>query len=377
MSSVLAALVTLAPCLAAGEAPRDLATLLEPIRERHDLPGLAAAVVTREGLEALGACGVRERGKDAPLRAGDRMHLGSCTKSMTATLCAILVEEQKLAWTTTVGASFPELAPKMNEAWKTVTLEQLLTNRGGAPGDVPRALWGELFTSKEPPRKQRELLAAGILELAPSSPPGSRFEYSNAGFAIAGLMAERAMGRSYEDLMRERLFAPLGMSSAGFGPPGTQGALDQPLGHRESGKPVPPGPGSDNPPAIAPAGRVHAALEDWARFVRMHLCAGELPEGRLLSAETVRKLHTEAAEDKDRYAFGWGVAERKWGGRVLRHSGSNTMWFCTVWMAPEKGFAILIATNQGGDAAAKACDEAASALIADRTARERAPRVLR
>jgi len=62
--------------------------------------------------------------------------------------------------------------------------------------------------------------------------------------------------------------------------------------------------------------------------------------------------------------MGWGVVGRDWaGGRVLTHSGSNTMWFCTVWMAPEKDFAVLVATNMGGDKAAKGCDAASTAMI--------------
>jgi hypothetical protein len=68
--------------------------------------------------------------------------------------------------------------------------------------------------------------------------------------------------------------------------------------------------------------------------------------------------------DGTTYAMGWLVLDRPWGGgRVLMHNGSNTMWYCVVWMAPEKDFAALIATNQGGDRAARACDEAATLLV--------------
>ncbi|HLV79318.1 MAG TPA: hypothetical protein VKT32_03520, partial [Chthonomonadaceae bacterium] len=64
------------------------------------------------------------------------------------------------------------------------------------------------------------------------------------------------------------------------------------------------------------------------------------------------------------YAAGWVVTDRNWGGgRVLMHNGSNNQNYSVVWMAPLRDFAVLVATNQGGDAAAKACDEAASALI--------------
>ena len=58
-----------------------------------------------------------------------------------------------------------------------------------------------------------------------------------------------------------------------------------------------------------------------------------------------------------------GVAHRPWGGRVLTHSGSNTVWYATIWLAPEQGFGVVTACNQGGEPGTRACDDAASAAI--------------
>jgi CubicO group peptidase (beta-lactamase class C family) len=361
---------------------RDVSELLRPIRERHDLPGLAAAVVQGRQLVACGAAGVRRRGSEAQLTTADRFHLGSCTKSMTATMIATLVEEKKLGWSTTVGDVFPELAEEMKPAWKSVTIEELLTHRAGAPAGLDAGgLWGRLWKREGTPREQRMTLVRGVLERDPEAPAGTKFIYSNAGFAIAGAMAEKVTGQAWEDLMRQRIFDPLGMSSAGFGAPGTPGKLDEPLGHGAKGDPVDAGPGADNPPAIGPAGTVHCTLADWAKYVSLHLegerCAkgeGPCPEAKgalaRLTSETYRKLHAPGASadpnDTTKYAMGWGLAERDWArGPVLTHNGSNTMWFCVTWLAPEEDFAVLVATNQGGDEAAKGCDEAAWALIQD------------
>lgn len=358
---------------ASTPAPIDVAALLEPIRARHDLPGLVAAIVDRDGVVAIGACGVRERGGSAPLDVHDRMHLGSCTKSMTATLCARLVEKGSIDWKTTIGEHFADWGDAVDPAWKPVTLEQLLTNRAGVPGDIAPKLWGKLFSSKAAPRAQREELARGILKNPPKTPPGTKFEYSNAGIAIAGLMAERAARTDFEELLHDELFVPLGMVRSGFGPPIATEASGEPVGHRANGKPVGTGPGSDNPAAIAPAGRVHASLGDWARYAALHL-RGEKEGGLDIPAATFARMHTPPADGLDAYAMGWGVAQRDWGGRVLTHAGSNTMWFCVAWLAPEKGFGVLVATNQGGDAAQKACDDASAALIGAWTKRAGAPK---
>jgi hypothetical protein len=145
---------------------------------------------------------------------------------------------------------------------------------------------------------------------------------------------------------------------------GTPGRIDQPWQHRLSGKehrPIEPGRYSDNPPVIAPAGTVHCAVEDWMRFLALHL-AGENGKVSLLRADTVRRLH--APQFGGEYAGGWILTERDWGGgRVLTHAGSNSQNFAVVWMAPLKSFAVVAVTNQGGKAAEKASDEVVAASI--------------
>ena len=178
-------------------------------------------------------------------------------------------------------------------------------------------------------------------------------------------MAETVMKEPWEALLTKRLFEPLGMKSAGFGAPGTKAAIDEPRGHSSAGRPVPPGKGADNPAAIGPAGIVHCTIGDWAKYVQAHLVGEKKDASKLLPAASFVKLHTPAPNEAN-YAMGWLVAQRPWaGGRVLTHSGSNTMWYCVTWIAPERDFAVLVTCNQGGDAAAKACDEACAALIAD------------
>jgi CubicO group peptidase (beta-lactamase class C family) len=213
------------------------------------------------------------------------------------------------------------------------------------------------------PAEQRLRLARGVLRRPPVTKPGSEYLYANAGTALAGMLAERAAKQDYEALIAKRLFEPLGIRSAGFGPPGRPGALDEPCGHRADGKPVEPGLAADNPPAITPAGTVHMTIGDWGKFVSLHLLArrGKSP---LLGRASAEHLHTPAPKVEPPYACGWMAAERPWGGgTVLTHSGSNTMWYCVVWMAPGRDFAVLVCTNTAGERAERGCDAAAAALI--------------
>jgi CubicO group peptidase (beta-lactamase class C family) len=375
--SALAALVVVTASAAPGvsrpavaspeERPReerreDLSPRLREVRERFDVPALAAALVRGDRVTALGCDGVRRRGSPERVTPADRFHLGSCTKAMTAALVARFVEEGRLRWAQEVVPSLP-FVEDAHAGWKGATLERLLWHRAGVPSDLSKdGLWARLWRREGSEVEQRRTLAKGVLGKAPARAPGSAYEYANAGYALAGAMLEEATGRPWEDLLRERVFVPLGIETGGFGAPGTPDAVDAPRGHRADGTPVEPGPGADNPPAIGPGGTAHMTVEDWARFVAEFVVRPG--KGRLgLSAKTVERLTTPP--DGADYAMGWVVARRPWGGRVLTHAGSNTMWFCVAWVAPEKGFAVLVACNQGGPAAERACDAAASLLVAD------------
>ena len=354
---------------AAGAEGQDLSAMLKPLIGQHDVPGMAAAVVKGGDVVAIGAAGVRQAGGKERVTPNDKFHIGSCTKAMTATLCATLVEEGKLKWESTVADVLPDLKAKMHADCRKITLEQLLHNRSGLAANPDQGgLWEKLHAHRGPAEQARRMVAQAVLARPPESEPGSTYLYSNTGYAVAGHMAERAAKQPWEELMRQRLFKPLGMTSAGFGPPGRRGKVaDQPRGHDASGKPVEPGPGADNPSGIAPAGLVHCSIGDWAKFAALHLRGARGADTKLLKPETFKKLHApaESAGGEQKYAMGWIVAEPKWAdGPVLTHAGSNGMWYAMVFIAPGRDGAIVVACNKGDDAAQKACEEVTQALAA-------------
>src|ERR1700749_1008192 len=99
---------------------------LEVIRKKYDLPALALVVVKDGKICERDAVGVRKFGDTVPVTTNDVFHIGSCTKSMTATLAAILIEEGKLRWDTTIAEVFPELKGVMDKRYEAVNVEQLL-----------------------------------------------------------------------------------------------------------------------------------------------------------------------------------------------------------------------------------------------------------
>jgi len=241
-----------------------------------------------------------------------------------------------------------------------VTVEQLLTHRGGCPGEPPPAAWKKAWQKEGSPTQQRFEFIQAVLSQSPAARPGSKFIYSNQGYAVVGAILEKLAGKPWEALLTEKLFQPLHLKSPGFGPPGTIGAVDQPWGHTRGGGKIMPLQ-TDNPPAIGPAGTVHSSLDDLARYTMLHLQRGHGDRG-LLKPETFRRLHTPP--DGQDYACGWISLTRGWaGGKALMHNGSNTMWYLVMWLAPEKNFSVVVATNIAGPAAEKGCDDVAAAMI--------------
>src|SRR5688572_10309700 len=287
--------VTRSTVHAADPPAKDFSSLLAPIIQKHDLPGIAAAVVRNGETVALGVAGVRTRGKPDKIATADRFHIGSDTKAMTAMLCGILVDEGKLKWGQTLGETFPELKKSMHPQYHAVTLEQLLTHRGGAPGDLSKdPLWGKLWQHKGTPTSARRLLLQGVTSKPPEAPPGEKYIYSNAGYSIAGHMAEKVTGKPWEYLMSEKILRPLHIHTARCRTRHTHTKRAKPRSHKPDGSPVEPGPGSDNPVAIGPAGIVHCSIGDWGKFVAANLPSAKT---KLVKPETLKKLHTPAPGD--------------------------------------------------------------------------------
>lgn len=334
-----------------------ITSALKPIRQRFSVPAMAAAVVTSEGIQFVGAVGIRKRNTEISVTLSDHWHLGSDTKAMTAILMARLVERGQLKWDTTLATIFPQLATRMHPDFKTVTLLHLLSHRAGLPANLDLAKFrGDDGVALRLRSVQKELTKK------PRHAPGSHYEYSNLGYIIAGAAGEKITGQSWEHAMRTDIFAPLQMRTVGFGGTGHPGEVDQPWPHNADGEPTAEnGPAVDNPPVMGPAGRVHCSIQDWAKFIQDQL-RGARGEAALLKSETYQKLHTPPFGGD--YALGWRVAQRDWGGgTVFNHTGDNTMNFANVWVAPLRDLAILVCVNQSGDMAFQATDAAVSALI--------------
>ncbi len=344
---VSALLILILPAPAAPRQPADFSALADALRAELKVPAIAVAATDSDGLIGVGVAGVRAAGGDNPVRVTDRWHVGSLTKSMTATVAARLVERGVIAWDTTVADLDPDLAAGLPESHRSVTLEQLLAHRAGLPDDRFAApLQMKLWTLEGDLPLQRREITPLILSQPGLSAPGEAMAYTNGGYIVAGWMLETATGAAWEDLIARELFEPLDMHSAGQGPPGMDREHgDQPLGHGrgpDGPAPIPAEIGADNPPALGPAGRVHCSITDLAAYARLHLRGLRGDDTGYLPHAAFVRLHDDP--EGDGYALGWGVSGDG-DDRRSAHSGSNTRWLALILVWPNRDVAVVAAMN--------------------------------
>lgn len=341
MKRLFLSLLLAAPAFS-GE-PRNLAEILEPIRAKYKLPACGVAVIEGGELIGLGATGKRRIDRATEVTTSDLWHIGSCTKTMTAALVGMLVDEGKLSWDMPITEALPDIAA--HEKWKGVTLEHLITQTSGIPG-MTRNQWRAIDAGDGVPRAQREQFAKQILADPPARLPG-KFAYSNSGYGLLGAAIERAANRSYEVLVRERIFVPLKISTGGFGAPGKTGEWNpsQPWGHYRNDEalyPATPSPDNQFPPALTPAASVHMTLADFAKFA-WWVSANE---PALVKPETFKRLQTPPAGSA--YAGGLWITELPGvGGPAVSHSGHMGGFF-GVYHSGKKRACVSVFNTEGG-----------------------------
>ena len=301
---------------------------LHRLRQISGAPALGVAWAFKNQADHVLTDGLRSSEADVAVSPTDRWHIGSCTKSMTATLAARLVSAGRLQWTTTIGEVLGPVVRDIHPAYREANLLHLFSHHAGLMRDPPGA---NTFShgKRVAVHAERVLYAERLLREPPLGPIGTTNIYSNGGFVVAGLMLEVIAGQLYENLMQEQVFAPLGLASAGFGPPAADHGRSSALGHGRGADgtlhPVTAIKLAENPPPCAnPCGGVHIGLGDYLTYLKAHRDhpASFLPE----AAWKTLQIPPFGGPT----ALGWGVGPDG----TLQHAGSNGLWWAQVSINP-------------------------------------------
>jgi CubicO group peptidase (beta-lactamase class C family) len=329
-------------------APDWLEQLAIEAFNEHTFAGLAVGVVRDGALEQFVGLGRADADAGRPVDRGTVFRIGSISKTMTAIAVMQLVEEGRVALDDPVGEHLRSVRVQAPRGAPPVTVRHLLTHSSGIGEvrtwrDLARPVVGLATKAGTPPPDLADYYRDGVrAEVA----PGSKWAYANHGFALLGLLVQDLRGAPFADVMRERIFDPLGMDGTDFVRSERvrdRLAVGYALGPRGRMKPV-----RDREIAVGPAGSCYSSTEDMARYAAA-LLAGGAP---LLRPETFAQMLVPQGITGAGLP-GMGLSfflERVEGHRVAGHDGGWPGFVSALLVAPDDGVGVVAFTNTNASA---------------------------
>jgi len=315
---------------------------------RLRIPGAALGIVCGDRIVEASGFGVADSGGRA-VTAQTPFYIGSLTKSFTALAVMQLVEAGRIELDAAVQSYLPWFRVADRQASGQITVRQLLNHTAGFSEKDGNRAWSSSAGLEQYVR------TFGNVPLA--HPVGSRFEYSNINFSIAGLIVEEVSGQSYADYVSQNILKPLGMehATASRARAMADGLAE---GHYyRFGHPF-PGVGP-LPPANLPSGLLMASVEDMTHYLVAQLNDGCYRSASVLSAQGIAALHAPVAPMRAEgfhYAMGWAVGPID-GQLTLRHSGDTSHFHSAMMLQPDTGWGVVFLANASGFVQIRQVDE--------------------
>ncbi len=326
-------------------AVTELETLTRQTLTSTGVPGIAIAVVHGDEVVYQQGFGVREAGRPERIDADTVFQVASMSKPITSTVLAALVGEGQLGWDDRVSDHDPSFVMYTPYVTRELRLRDLLCHRSGLPDHAGDLLEDMGYDTREILRRLRYQ--------PPDSSFRSAYAYNNFGYSEAGYAAALSRGVSWDELAKQKLFEPLGMTATSFRFADYAQAKNRALLHvRVDGKWT--AKHTRQPDAQAPAGGASTTLNDLVRWMRLQIGEGQFEGKQVVAAAALAETHTPQImmsfnPDKGRigtYGLGWNVSVER-GGRVFfRHSGAFSLGMRTeVSVLPSEHLAIAVLSN--------------------------------
>ncbi|MFT5733700.1 MAG: CubicO group peptidase (beta-lactamase class C family) [Planctomycetota bacterium] len=314
---------------------------LEAARVEAHIPGMSIAIVQDGEVVLARGFGLADvEGNDAA-DAATVFAIGSTTKAFTSTVIGMAVDEGKLTWDDPVTRHLPRFQlPVMSDDPKAeCTLRDLLSHRHGFVRMSMLWMSGALSRAEV---LERAVQAEPLLEFRQG------FRYSNVAYLAAGEAVAAAMGESWDALVAERIFAPLGMSASAVSLAEAQsGEAALALGYRwdevDERAATTVAVDLSN---IAPSGAIYSNAEDMAQWISFLLGRGELGGKRLISEKSLEATWTPEISmgGSNAYGLGWMLHEYR-GKRVVEHGGAVDGFTAQVTLLPDEGIGYVLLMN--------------------------------
>jgi len=339
--------------------PADLDAYVASSMKTFDVPGIAVAIVKDRKVVVAKGYGIRKLGDPTPVDEFTMFGIGSNTKAFTTAALATLVDEGKLSWDDPVYQRLPGFVMYDPYVSHEMTIRDLLTHRSGMGlGEGDLLFWPHSTYT-------REEVIYKLRFMKPASSFRSHYAYDNLLYMTAGQIIPAVTGTSWDDYIRQHIFAPLAMNHSNVSNTAFKPGDDYAFPHSDvDGKlQVIPFGELDN---AGPAGSINSSAADMAKWVQLQLNRGKFVDrdGRLFteqrskemwSAQTILPvgdpppplsgLKTNFAD----YALGWGLRDYH-GRKLVGHTGGVGGFVSRVMLVPEENLGVVVLTNaeEGG-----------------------------
>lgn len=325
------------------------------------LPGAAIAIVHGGEIALTKGYGLRDIERRRPMLSNTLYPIASTSKPLNATLLATLVDEGRLAWDDRVARYLPEFALSGTSASAEVSIRDLLSMRTG----LPRHDWLWLSAAFD-----RTSIPSRIRHLDLSQGFRQSFQYCNLSSTLAGIVAERLTGESWEALVDARILQPLGMTQTRFGPPSEDRIVT--AYHETHGRELRATHPWHGSRTTAPAGGwVYSTIEDMSRWLCFNLGHVDGGASKILTAERAEELRSgqmvigreiDGLGFNASYGLGWIIDTHR-GYRRYSHGGYLDDVQSDIHLYPELDLGILTVTNFGPPRLAGAINETILGLV--------------
>ncbi len=312
------------------------------------VPGLAVAVVRGDEVVFSRGFGHRDVANRLPVTPGTQFAIGSATKAFTTFALARLVDAGRFDWDAPARTYIPELRLWDEFATARLSGRDMVTHRSGLPRHD--LAW----------YNARDLTSHRLLERLPHFEPNrqlrEQWQYNNIMYALAGQLISRITGSSWDAAVDSLVFRPLGMAESNFSVDAMQRLPDHALPYRENADTL-VRIAFRNIDNVGPAGSINSSVEEMTRWMRVHLGNGRLDGREVISAASVRDMHTphmvipgipnEPSLSPASYGLGWMLATYRGNYRV-QHGGNIDGFSALVTMFPRERVGIVVLTNMNG-----------------------------
>jgi CubicO group peptidase (beta-lactamase class C family) len=335
------------PPASAATKLQGLDTLADQAMKEWKVPGVAIAVVQDGKVIYAQGYGYRDLEKKLPVTTGTLFPIGSITKSFTALTFAILKDEGKLDWDQSVRNYLPEFEMNDVVASERATPRDLFSHRTGLPRHD--LVWYSSDFS-------RDDMVGRLRYFKPNKSFRSAYQYNNLTIMTMGYLEGKLTGLGWEGAIRQRIFAPLGMTHSDLSVEEIEETGDHALPYALKKDTVTRVP-YHNIDAIGPAGSINSSVDDMSRYLTFQLGDGKYGDKRIVSESNLREMHTPQTAIPDpppafnlpglghfSYGLAWVVTSYR-GHNLVWHNGGIDGFYALLSLLPDDHMGVVVLTN--------------------------------